>query len=674
MATSSSSGLSVRHKDVVPLLISSFPAPPSHIPSTPLGTPLCFPGASPLPSPLHATNPPLSLPPSAPLPPVPGPSPITEHETLAFISAARSRRASKLSLASSAGSLYSRRDSIASVTSVKSASVQSPIFGASASTRSIRSLASTTSSSHASTRHNLKSPILSAIITEESTGMTVETISLNSPPTSVTSSPPRHLEFTDTDEDDAALELGYNPAKLKKKRKTHRSGPGLNDSISSIDMRDLPALQEDETEPFSAPPIFPASSSGLSSRSLPHLRPNPSTRARPPTAILNKDLPPLPNTAPVASSSSPFHSRSSSLSTPVSAISTRSQPHLRPGAESPDIADMIASTPRPRRKSSGHLSSRSRPNSIRKSRGRKHASDGIAVPVPVLSSRFRSPVKTSYTTRRRSRDDDEESDYGEVVDATGTVMDVRMLDRELEARLERELEGFGSEEEAFVGSEDEGSDSSIDVQTPLPNLMLRDGMLSPQSKILQQPSRATTPFDRHMSLSSTTASLMTKSGVYKDERDTVHRRVRHRDGALLRGGIGLTTGLGWSDSEDEGAQSALTRRISSLVISRRTSASSLGSKAKRAVSNPASFTRSVSETLAGASDSLARHQVRENKMSHPPVSYTRISTCFQPLQVEGGVPVRTPQCPLATFGSRSLMRVQARLHLPVPLRLAFPCR
>jgi hypothetical protein len=39
----------------------------------------------------------------------------------------------------------------------------------------------------------------------------------------------------------------------------------------------------------------------------------------------------------------------------------------------------------------------------------------------------------------------------------------------------------------------------------------------------------------------------TKSGVFKDERDTIRRRVRHRDGRLLRGGIGLTTGLGWSD-------------------------------------------------------------------------------------------------------------------------------
>ncbi|KIM35048.1 hypothetical protein M413DRAFT_369576 [Hebeloma cylindrosporum] len=68
---------------------------------------------------------------------------------------------------------------------------------------------------------------------------------------------------------------------------------------------------------------------------------------------------------------------------------------------------------------------------------------------------------------------------------------------------------------------------------------------------------------------------MTKSGVTKDERDTPMRRVRHRDGKLLRGGIGLTTGLGWSDSEDEDAPSPLTRRLSTLNLARRSSASSI---------------------------------------------------------------------------------------------------
>jgi hypothetical protein len=91
--------------------------------------------------------------------------------------------------------------------------------------------------------------------------------------------------------------------------------------------------------------------------------------------------------------------------------------------------------------------------------------------------------------------------------------------------------------------------------------MLRDGLLSPHSKLLPQNIRSDTPVvatdgnrncKRCVSAVDVTVSFifmiaMTKSGVFKDERDTIRRRVRHRDGRLLRGGIGLTTGLGWSD-------------------------------------------------------------------------------------------------------------------------------
>lgn len=104
--------------------------------------------------------------------------------------------------------------------------------------------------------------------------------------------------------------------------------------------------------------------------------------------------------------------------------------------------------------------------------------------------------------------------------------------------------------------------------------MLRDGLLSPHSKILPENLLLPSPsFDglspslspnfssggrpgstlsggrpgSTLSLASNAGSVMTKSGIYKDERDTVRRRVRHRDGKLLKGGIGLTTGLGWSD-------------------------------------------------------------------------------------------------------------------------------
>ncbi|KAF8494054.1 hypothetical protein JB92DRAFT_1154562 [Gautieria morchelliformis] len=66
----------------------------------------------------------------------------------------------------------------------------------------------------------------------------------------------------------------------------------------------------------------------------------------------------------------------------------------------------------------------------------------------------------------------------------------------------------------------------------------------------------------------------------RDARDTERRRLRHKDGRLLRGGVGLTTGLGWSDSEDEDAPSEFTNRLSRLApaLSRKSSqASSMAS-------------------------------------------------------------------------------------------------
>jgi len=134
------------------------------------------------------------------------------------------------------------------------------------------------------------------------------------------------------------------------------------------------------------------------------------------------------------------------------------------------------------------------------------------------------------------------------------------------------------------------SDSSLDIHTPLPSLTLRDGLLSPHSKILPQNIRSDTPVvatdgNRHP---------ITKSGVFKDERDTIRRRVRHRDGRLLRGGIGLTTGLGWSDSEDEDAPSPLTRRLSHLALSRQSSVVSFKSTSRTSHSQPHPLSRSYS--------------------------------------------------------------------------------
>ena len=118
------------------------------------------------------------------------------------------------------------------------------------------------------------------------------------------------------------------------------------------------------------------------------------------------------------------------------------------------------------------------------------------MPVP-LPSRLRG----ESTHNNGEEEEEEESDYGELVDGTGTHIDVRMLDEEARRRLEETLDGVGSDEEvcaggyggvdgsssarratrgragrptrrmsAEEGEEDggSGSDSSIDVQTPLP--------------------------------------------------------------------------------------------------------------------------------------------------------------------------------------------------------------
>ncbi|GJE96292.1 hypothetical protein PsYK624_124860 [Phanerochaete sordida] len=633
-----------------PLLLDDFPIPPSHIPTTPLATPISI--TIPSPGPSSSSNPPLSLPPSSPLPPVPGPSPISDHETLMFISAERSRRLSKMSMASSM-SRYSKRDSTATISSLASSSAHLSVahqpssptssrFGSSASIRSFRSASSHASSSQ-SHGHRLleKSPMHEPQIFEEDPA-DISQISLSDLPplSSSASTPPRsHRGFSDTEEDEVPVPA--EPVARKRSSRGHKMGAGMNDSISSIDMRDLPALQEDEAESIAVPPM-----ASVVLKAAPHLRPGYSAvkPPRPPTAIMNKDLPPLPlNIAPLSSgrtrsdtASTATTSNTHTTSSHAHSVSSRVQAresNPRPGAESPDINQMISRTPRPRRKSSSHLSGsrfKSRPNSTRLSRGsslHSHSSgkrrDG-EIPVPVPAVR-RNDSELAYT--RRTRDDDEESDYGEVLDGTGTVMDARMLDHDVEMRLERELDGFGSEEDAHL-SDGGASDSSIDVQTPLPHLMLREGMLSPHSKLLGKSLRAPTPQDRHLSINSTTGSIMTKSGIIKDERDTTKRRVRHRDGRLLREGLGLTTGLGWSDSEDEDAPSLLTRRVSSMVLSRRTSANSLHSNMGQSSRSSQPLARSVSETQA--SETIARHRAnmraKDSKSSQPPTAWSASRT------------------------------------------------
>ena len=183
-----------RKRPPVPILIESFPAPPTHIPPTPT-TP----------------NPPPTGPPSAPLPPVPGPSRISEHEQLLLLSSVsnRSRRSSKYSL-------NSRRESVLSLSS-----------GGHGGTRT--SIASNRDSV-ASSPHTPSSPPPSRQTpTEQLTRMTMSPV-------------PQLSDIDDDDEDDAAgAILGQTFPRTQPQRHRHsrRAHHTANESLTQIDFRDI---------------------------------------------------------------------------------------------------------------------------------------------------------------------------------------------------------------------------------------------------------------------------------------------------------------------------------------------------------------------------------------------------------------------------------------------------
>ncbi|EJF61904.1 hypothetical protein DICSQDRAFT_146709 [Dichomitus squalens LYAD-421 SS1] len=597
MALTSTTETRVRDKRAaVPILLEAFPAPPSFIPPSPLHSNNASSSFPRSPSPrLSPSNSPLSNPPSGPLPPIPGPSPITEHETLMFISATRSRRTSKMSLASV--STYSQRDSITSADGSSLPSLSPSTSGTPYdSSRSIRSYSSSSSLSVPFSRHIERSPVIQPRIAEEDaadlTRLSLDEIAMHSPL-------PEHLS-----DDEKVLDIGIS-------RRVSRYDP--RDSITSVDMSDVPPLRgEDKDARVTVPPppqVSPPTHTRSLSRSIRHS----SDKALPP-------LPPPPLTQPPPPpSNTPSESTSRSQSQSLS--------HAR-RPSSPDITEILASTPRPRRKSSHGSGLRSRSTSrsahsapvSRRTSAVSGSYHRTSVPnVPSLprgrreSSRPESPSELAYeqtamvpASREPWDEDSFVTDYGVPVDETGTPYDI--LDGDEEARLDRELDGDGSD-----------SDSSLDLHTPLPQLMVRDGLLSPNSKLVAA-SRNTTPLPGNrpgscVSLASTVGSMMTKNGLFKDERDTIKRRVRHRDGKMLRGGIGLTTGLGWSDSEDEDAPAPLIRQISTGNLKKRVSTAS-----SRSLN---SVTRSYSEHISENRMDEFGMLPKSTRSSAPPTSWPR---------------------------------------------------
>jgi hypothetical protein len=208
-----------------------------------------------------SSNPPPSLPPSAPLPPVPGPSPIIDQDTLLLLSTStRSRRSFKLGdrESGSTSPAPSTLDSgiISNGSTGKEGNGTSYAYSVStygvngrresvASVRSTRSFSGSSSSLRASTPGGGRlSPSVPSISEKE------EMAARRPPPVIRTS--PQHL--SDIDDNEGIIDIDVVPPSTTRSPRVPRGRTkamehGANDSITSIDIKDLRAamgLGEDD--------------------------------------------------------------------------------------------------------------------------------------------------------------------------------------------------------------------------------------------------------------------------------------------------------------------------------------------------------------------------------------------------------------------------------------------
>ncbi|CAE6505144.1 unnamed protein product [Rhizoctonia solani] len=259
---------------------------------------------------------------------------------------------------------------------------------------------------------------------------------------------------------------------------------------------------------------------------------------------------------------------------------------------SPDIAYLLRTTPRPTRRTSiGSLASTS--TTSRRVGGAAPPSSFRGVPSR-SGSLASVPSRSSSSAGMRS---------------AATASSAGFDD-----------EGAGPE--VFFGeqydSEDSGSD--LDLSTPLPHMMLRAGLLSPRSTIITEALESTPVPARNGKLSAKGEALRARGEkVWKAE---ARRKIRHRDGQNLRDGVGLTTGLGWSDSEDEDAPSPLRRRLSSVLLAkaqtRPPSQLSRQSYTHISLSRRSTFSNLESSSVSSASNPRTP---AHPPMSLPPSSY-----------------------------------------------------
>ncbi|CEL58785.1 hypothetical protein RSOLAG1IB_08831 [Rhizoctonia solani AG-1 IB] len=298
------------------------------------------------------------------------------------------------------------------------------------------------------------------------------------------------------------------------------------------------------------------------------------------------DLPPVRPSLESQTTPRPNVARAASPSVPTSPEPNR--------PASPDIAYILRTTPRPTRKSSiGSMASSS--TTARRVAGA--APPSSFRPMPSRSGSLASVPSRSSSSAGMS--------HGYAATASSAGFD-----------------GQGAGPEVFFGeqydSEDSGSD--LDLNTPLPHMMLRAGLLSPRSTIITEATEPAPVPVASGKLSARGEALRARGEkVWKSE---ARRKVRHRDGQNLRDGVGLTTGLGWSDSEDEDAPSPLRRRLSSVLLaktqSRPPSQLSRQSYTRMTLSRRSTYSNLESSSVSSASNPRTP---AHPPMSLPPTSY-----------------------------------------------------
>ena len=439
--------MSVKHSrnSLVPsVLLSDFPIPPTFIPQNVSQ---------------QATNPPPSRPPSLPLPPIPGPSPLSENDLFQITAAARSRRTSRVSTSSNSSSW---RGSVASIASAGSrpSSLTVPAPAAVIPQYSGRNRPESVHS----TRSNTSLP---APLSSYSTARATNPDNHRPPPKSKAVNP------AILEDDESLVEPSLTLTSLSDiPRASPLPHPHIDDEptihaerLSSIDMRDLPALQDDDvTESNSQPHLLHQRAHDSRSKSPTHK-----------SSIRQAMSGPQPQTngylsggkAHRRSSSTTQRSRNRESSHDASEAPTHGKSLLDGSdrASSPDVASILAATPRSRRKSeTSSTGSRSRsqsrrrpPKSLPGSRRTSAAGRLSVFSLPDQHARQGGPSLTSRSLLA----------YADNADEGDELWNDDSLLEDYGVVIGREDDGHY----ANVPDEDDisgDSDSSLDLHTPLP--------------------------------------------------------------------------------------------------------------------------------------------------------------------------------------------------------------